>query len=340
VLTKLSPLIPVFTFLFSVMALGQIMIKEFMQNAGNKMKLKFSPVLKKLSPVIKFIPVFFSVMGLGLALADVSTDAVSAHRLCTLPCACEYRGGDVCMPTGGQCEDGVINGTAAWDHCGGRRITYDECSSKATWAVPDTCQCVWDGSAGACTKSRWEGSCADMGPSGSDATEYCRNSPNKSDCDTHRKWPHPDYNGPTLHPYWCGWSVGFILGPSLITNAILLISFLYQMRYQQYFIAAGLPNAANMPRAIACVLIIAMAVLQILPYLGMVLKIMVTWRVFQKVIDEGEDSNALKLVATMANIIFAFAEDIPQITFQVMFYVKTGILFVYIYCFLSLNILL
>ncbi|CAL4135208.1 unnamed protein product [Meganyctiphanes norvegica] len=55
----------------------------------------------------------------------------------------------------------------------------------------------------------------------------------------------------------------------------------------------------------------------------MVLKIMVTWRVFRKVIDEGEDSNALKLVATMANIIFAFAEDIPQITFQVMFYVKT-----------------
>ncbi|CAL4108761.1 unnamed protein product, partial [Meganyctiphanes norvegica] len=107
---------------------------------------------------------------------------------------------------------------------------------------PDTCQCFWDGMAGHCKPAT--GSCLHTRPNGNEAREYCSNSPSKSDCDT-RKWPHPYYNGPRLHPYWCGWSAGLILGPSLITNAILLISFLYQMKYQQHFITAGLPNIAN-----------------------------------------------------------------------------------------------
>ncbi|CAL4196090.1 unnamed protein product, partial [Meganyctiphanes norvegica] len=120
------------------------LLKEFAENTRDKIKLKLSSVLKKLSPVIQFLPVLFSVMALILALTDVATDAVSAHHICTLPCSCQHTSYGTCDTPFGHCRGGIINGTQALEHCGGRYITLEECRRKGTWPVPDTCQCIWN----------------------------------------------------------------------------------------------------------------------------------------------------------------------------------------------------
>ncbi|CAL4205924.1 unnamed protein product, partial [Meganyctiphanes norvegica] len=48
-------------------------------------------------------------------------------------------------------------------------------------------------------------------------------------------------------------------------------------------------------------------------------KIMTMWRMFKKIIDEGEASNELKSIMTIMNLIFSFCEDLPQFTIQLMF---------------------
>ncbi|CAL4205923.1 unnamed protein product, partial [Meganyctiphanes norvegica] len=86
-----------------------------------------------------------------------------------------------------------------------------------------------NGSSGCASRPNVEG--------GISSREYC-NSFNKSDCNSH-KWPHPDYyESPRRHPYWCGLSVAFTLGPSLLTNVILLISLLYKFNYKRHFMTA------------------------------------------------------------------------------------------------------
>ncbi|CAL4147354.1 unnamed protein product, partial [Meganyctiphanes norvegica] len=150
-----------------------------------------------------------------------------------------------------------------------------------------------------------------MGPNGINGLEYCRKGANKSDCEN-RKWHNPNYNErPEIHPYWCAWSSGFIIGPSILTNLMLLTCLLYKFSYRRHFITAGLHSLANMHRLLAFLSLSTMAVFQILPLLGMVLKILVTWRIYQKKIDEGEDSNELKFVTTMINTIFSYTEDLP-----------------------------
>ncbi|CAL4070144.1 unnamed protein product, partial [Meganyctiphanes norvegica] len=131
------------------------------------------------------------------------------------------------------------------------------------------------------------------------------------------EWSHPDYNNFQIrNPHWCASSIGFILGPSIIINVILLISLLSKFSYKGYFMSAGFPSLANMDYCIVSLVLSSMAVLQILPYICILLKMMIAWKVYEKKFDEGEEITDIKSVTTWMNMFFSLTEDCSQMTLQ------------------------
>ncbi|CAL4147348.1 unnamed protein product [Meganyctiphanes norvegica] len=316
--------------------------KEHLENARDKMKVKLMCLkdkmkvtlqcLKdKLSPVVRFLPVIISITALVLALADVATDAAFSYRMCTSQCRCEYSVlMDKCLAPP-LCDAGVINGTSVINYCSDinwsihnykvPEDTEKACRRKEPWTATD-CRCHWTVHAQfeMCMAPHGR-RCRDRELNGFDVWRNCLKSRNKSDCDSQPSWSHPDFNAFQLrHPAWCSISIGFIIGPSMLTNWFLLFSLLYNVNYRRFLVTAGISSLANIHWVISSLCLFLMAGIQILPYMCLLLKIIVTWRIWMKNIEEGEDSNNLKSITMIMAFVFACTEDLPQLTLQMMFY--------------------
>ncbi|CAL4093328.1 unnamed protein product [Meganyctiphanes norvegica] len=302
--------------------------KDKTQDIRDKITSNLKVVEEKISPLVHFLPVLISITTLVLTIADVTTDALSAHRICTTSsCRCFFNAG-TCLAPGVEeddiCIDAFINGTYVYDYCGGSsiNITEEACRNKDPWLVPNTCQCYWTDDSekedlGWCQATT--GRCDGMVINGVNIQKYCNNGHSKGDCENFT-WSHPD---PTIrHPYWCYWSIGFILGPSILINLILLISSLYKFNYRRYLIIAGLSSIANFHWIFASIVITVMAIIQILPYICILLKIVTTWKIYRKSISEGEDYNNIKSITMIIIVILSCTEDLPQLTLQTMVYVR------------------
>ncbi|CAL4073370.1 unnamed protein product, partial [Meganyctiphanes norvegica] len=268
-----------------------------------------------------------------------------AYRICTTQCRCYYYDGE-CFAPRDYCKDGFINGMIASDYCEawGMNSTEETCRGNETkvWEVPNMCQCYWQEPSGFTYQDTFGkghaspanenyrphckapgGSCSDMGPNGNNGQIYCSKSLFKDECENLQMWSHPDANQYQLrHYYWCNMAIGFIIGPSILSNLILLIRLLYNSNHKRYTRTAGLASISNIHWFIAYLALSSMAVFQILPFMCILLKIMSTWLIYKKYINESEDSNDLKSVTIMVNIVFSLTEDIPQLMLQMMFFLR------------------
>ncbi|CAL4140600.1 unnamed protein product, partial [Meganyctiphanes norvegica] len=244
-------------------------IEPLIQKRKEQLKQFILQVKQTVAPIVPLIPVIMSVVALILTLSDVGTDAAFAYRVCTTPCGCQYAKG-ACRTPRDICGDATIHGISVNDYCWGgflNRTDEATCKKKEDWEIPATCRCSWDDEDGTCD-AILGGRCQIMGADGTDGWDYCRNNRSKSDCQDLPEWPHPDYNNVQIrHPHWCASSIGFILGPSMIINMVLLVSLLYKLSYKRYFLSAGYSSIANVDVLIVSLSLTSMAVLQMLPYM-------------------------------------------------------------------------
>ncbi|CAL4105344.1 unnamed protein product, partial [Meganyctiphanes norvegica] len=250
-------------------------------------------------------------------------------------CACEYKISqqyDIfgiykdCEAPSDLCGAGLINGMPVYKYCPTHK-TEKSCKSSEPWTVPMNCQCHWRAHpfGGGC-KAPY-GICSTMEVNGTSGREYCSKVTSERGCENLPAWLHPDSNRYQLrHPYWCSMSIGFILGPSIMINLVLLISLLYKLNFRRYFITAGLPALTNIHWVVVCLVLLLMATFQLLPYLCMILKIMSMWRICVNKIEEDENSNALKSITLKMKIFFSFTEDLLQLTLQGIFFLRAVLL--------------
>ena len=261
-----------------------------------------------MSTIIRFMPVALVIAALGLTLSDQYTDGASTHRICTADCTCVYHHGYCDSPIG-ICSSANFSGITAMDYCNTNGIVKGSCLAKASWPVPETCQYYWgkvllheDGQRFGC-----QSSC--------DLNDYSF-SIDKTFCLSIEPYKNPEIR----HPYWCVISTGFIIAPSILNNLFLLYSLLHKSNYKIYFVSAGLSCIADIQYA--NIAIIFLSILQVLPYLLIILKVVIMLRICMKYINEDHESNGVMLVTTKINALFSFTEDLPQLTLQMMFFVR------------------
>ena len=220
-------------------------IKDKSKSTKATVSKKMAPIKKvvveQLSAVKVVLPLVVAILTLGLTATDQVTDILSSIKLCTTQCGCEWNEMWGCYPPAdGVCGGSVFNGTAAGEYCfydtlphtgsGGiserRRATEETCAKKAPYSPPTTptCQCWWS-YWGPCHAPR--GTCTGMDVNGTDGDSYCSSIDSKSQCeDSSSSWLLPAIHQllpGVRHPVWCLTSVGTLIGPSLISNLMLLI---------------------------------------------------------------------------------------------------------------------
>ncbi|CAL4085730.1 unnamed protein product, partial [Meganyctiphanes norvegica] len=216
-------------------------VRDKIENVRVKITSTIKLLQVKVSPIIKYIPLVVSITTLVLTLTDVATDAHSAYGICILPCRCwsNYKeGASECRAPFDVCRSAVVNGKRPDNYClyndDDTDRTDETCKRMEAWLPPDACRCYWHTNEHCITPA---GTCYAMGPNGSTGEEYCNNGANsRSACDALPTWQNPEQNAFQLrHPYWCSLTTTFIIGPSILSNAILFISLVYNSNYKAYF---------------------------------------------------------------------------------------------------------
>ncbi|CAL4122139.1 unnamed protein product [Meganyctiphanes norvegica] len=144
-------------------------------------------------------------------------------------------------------------------------------------------------------------------------TEYCNVAPNRTECNELASWSPTTYR----HPMFCFFSSISILLPSIINSTYLLIS-LWAL-YPSVLRYMGLHDATSSFDSFIRISLLALYILQMLPYAWLVMNIWINLKAWKIGSLEGSVEKERDLVSKKFKIIFSILEDTPQLILHSMF---------------------